>query len=71
MQPQRSHLLLPDGPVRGGVVMLHGLTDAPYSLRSIGQALVARGYYVVGLRLPGQGVPRMLCCVGLRCMCPC
>jgi len=39
----------------GGVVLLHGLTDSPYSLRSIGEHLAARGFRVVGLRLPGHG----------------
>ena len=43
------------GPSRGAVLLLHGLTDSPYSLRSIGDHLAARGYEVVGLRLPGHG----------------
>jgi Serine aminopeptidase, S33 len=42
-------------PVRGTVLLLHGLTDAPYSMRSTGQHLAALGYEVVGLRLPGHG----------------
>jgi alpha-beta hydrolase superfamily lysophospholipase len=40
---------------RGGVVLLHGLSDGPYSLRALGQTLHARGFHVVGLRLPGHG----------------
>jgi len=43
------------GPPRGTVLLLHGLTDSPYSLRSIGEHLAARGFEVVGLRLPGHG----------------
>ena len=39
----------------GGVLLLHGMTDAPYTLRTLGKALNARGYWVVGLRLPGHG----------------
>lgn len=35
--------------------MLHGLTDSPYSLRRIGELLYSKGFYVVGLRLPGHG----------------
>ena len=31
----RSYVLEPDGPPRGAVVLLHGLTDSPYSLRHI------------------------------------
>ena len=51
----RSADLPPDGPVRGAVVLLHGLTDAPYSLHAVGAALHARGFHVVALRLPGHG----------------
>ena len=40
---------------RGGVLLLHGLTDSPYSMRTLGEALHARGFHVVGLRLPGHG----------------
>ena len=45
----------PGQPVRGGALLLHGLTDSPYSLRSIGEHLAAEGFEVVGLRLPGHG----------------
>ena len=50
----RSFELRADSPV-GGVLLLHGMSDSPYSLRAIGQALHARGYQVLGLRLPGHG----------------
>ena len=40
---------------RGGVLLLHGMSDSPYSLRAIGKAMHARGYQVLGLRLPGHG----------------
>ncbi len=43
------------GAPRGVALLLHGLTDAPYSLRSIGEHLAAVGFEVVGLRLPGHG----------------
>jgi alpha-beta hydrolase superfamily lysophospholipase len=39
----------------GGALLLHGLSDSPYSLRAIGDRLHRRGYHVVGLRLPGHG----------------
>ena len=51
----RTFVLQPAGDPIGGVLLLHGLTDSPYSLRSFGRALAARGYRVVGLRLPGHG----------------
>lgn len=48
------HLPAPGTP-RGGLLLLHGLTDSPYSLRSVGEHLAQRGFDVVGLRLPGHG----------------
>jgi len=46
---------------RGTVLLLHGLTDSPYSLRRIGEVLRDRGFYVLSLRLPGHGtVPAAL-----------
>ena len=38
-----------------GVLLIHGLSDSPYSLRSIGQELHAKGAHVVALRVPGHG----------------
>ena len=46
---------LPHDNAIGGVLLLHGMSDSPYSLRAIGEALQQRGYYVVGLRMPGHG----------------
>jgi len=40
---------------RGAALLLHGLSDSPYSLRAVGEHLHARGFYVVGLRIPGHG----------------
>ena len=51
----RSYILEPDGPPAGAVVLLHGLTDSPYSLRFIGQHYRARGFLVLAIRLPGHG----------------
>ena len=39
----------------GGVLLLHGMSDSPYSLRALGKTLNKRGYQVIGLRLPGHG----------------
>lgn len=50
----RSFELAVDDP-RGGVLLLHGMSDAPYTLRAIALALHAQGHHVVGLRLPGHG----------------
>jgi len=43
------------GTPRGGVLLLHGMSDSPYSLRRLGHTLNERGFWVVGLRLPGHG----------------
>jgi alpha-beta hydrolase superfamily lysophospholipase len=40
---------------KGGVLLLHGLTDSPYSMRALAEIFSSRGWYVVGLRLPGHG----------------
>ncbi len=50
----RTFELVPEN-IKGGVLLLHGLTDSPYSLRRIGEILYSRGFYVLGLRLPGHG----------------
>lgn len=40
---------------RIGVLLLHGMSDSPYSLRQISHRLNKEGGWVVGLRLPGHG----------------
>ncbi len=50
----RSFLLQAENP-RATVLLLHGMSDSPYSLRSVGTALHENGYTVLGLRLPGHG----------------
>ena len=50
----RTFVLSQNEPV-AGAVLLHGLSDSPYSLRSIGQLLHQRQFEVTGLRLPGHG----------------
>jgi alpha-beta hydrolase superfamily lysophospholipase len=37
------------------VVLLHGLTDSPYSLRHVAQLYRDRGFVAIGIRLPGHG----------------
>ncbi len=60
----RSYVLEPAGEARGAVVLLHGLTDAPYSLRHIAQHYQNRGFVAVGIRLPAHGtVPAALTAV--------
>lgn len=57
----RSYILEPQGPAVGAVVLLHGLTDSPYSLRHIAKRYVAHGYVAIAIRLPAHGtVPAAL-----------
>lgn len=51
----RSYIAEPVGPVRGAVVLLHGLTDSPYSLRHFAGHFQAMGLLAVAIRLPGHG----------------
>lgn len=40
---------------RGVAVLLHGLTDSPYSMRATAETLKKAGYNVVAIRMPGHG----------------
>ncbi|HEX5046983.1 MAG TPA: alpha/beta fold hydrolase [Gammaproteobacteria bacterium] len=51
----RSFELAPPGAPRGSVLLVHGLSDSPYSVRAVAELFQQRGYYVVALRLPGHG----------------
>ena len=46
---------LPRGEPVAGALLLHGLSDSPYSLRAVGQLMHEAGAHVVGLCLPGHG----------------
>jgi len=50
----RSFEMAAESPV-GGVLLLHGMSDSPYSLRALAETLNQRGYWVLGLRMPGHG----------------
>ena len=36
-------------------LLIHGFTGSPWDMRPLGEALAARGYHVLGIRLPGHG----------------
>jgi alpha-beta hydrolase superfamily lysophospholipase len=56
----RSFRLQSDAPA-GAALLIHGLTDSPYSMRAMAEALHARGLDVTVLRLPGHGtLPSMM-----------
>lgn len=52
----RSFVLEPSGPPVGVAVFLHGLTDAPYSLRHLAEAYRGQGFLAIAIRLPGHGM---------------
>ena len=56
----RSFRLSVAQPV-GAALLMHGLTDSPYSMKALAEALHARGFDVTVLRLPGHGtLPSMM-----------
>ena len=56
----RSRVVIPASH-RGAALLLHGLSDSPYSLRTVGDLYLEHGFAVVWLRLPGHGtVPSAL-----------
>jgi alpha-beta hydrolase superfamily lysophospholipase len=50
----RSFELTSEVPV-GGVLLLHGMSDSPYSMRALAEKLAQQGYWVIGQRMPGHG----------------
>ncbi len=56
----RTVELHPEHP-KGGVLLLHGLSDSPYSMKALAHIFYRQGYYVLVPRLPGHGtIPGML-----------
>lgn len=51
----RSYVFDPEGKPKGAVVLLHGLTDSPYSLRHVARRYQEDGFVAVAVRLPGHG----------------
>ena len=51
----RSYTMEPAGTPAGAVVLLHGLTDSPYSLRHLARRYAELGWRAVAIRLPGHG----------------
>ena len=51
----RSYMLEPSGTPVGAVVLLHGLTDSPYSQRHIARFYQDHGFVAIVIRLPGHG----------------
>jgi alpha-beta hydrolase superfamily lysophospholipase len=62
----RSYELVPK-EIRGGVLLIHGLTDCPYSMKDLAELFYDNGFYVLSLRVPGHGtIPAALTTVTQR-----
>src|SRR5213075_133901 len=56
----RSFRLLQPRPI-GHALLIHGLTDSPYSMKALAESLHAKGFEVTVLRVPGHGtLPSMM-----------
>ena len=56
----RSFRLLHPKPI-GHALLIHGLTDSPYSMKALAESLHAKGFEVTVLRVPGHGtLPSMM-----------
>jgi alpha-beta hydrolase superfamily lysophospholipase len=51
----RSFVLEPAGEPLGVAVLLHGLTDSPYSMRHLAELYRSRGYVALVIRMPAHG----------------
>jgi alpha-beta hydrolase superfamily lysophospholipase len=50
----RTFEVLPER-LRGGALLVHGMTDAPYSVRPMAEVFRREGFYALCLRMPGHG----------------
>jgi len=46
---------LPVEDPRGGALLIHGLSDGPYSTRALAEQLHGMGYHTLVMRMPGHG----------------
>ncbi|MHC5085942.1 MAG: alpha/beta hydrolase [Planctomycetota bacterium] len=50
----RSFELVPER-IEGGILLIHGLTDSPYSMKDLAELFYQDNFYVLALRMPGHG----------------
>jgi alpha-beta hydrolase superfamily lysophospholipase len=56
----RTQQLVPK-EIRGGALLVHGMSDSPYSMRALARLCEQEGFYALALRMPGHGtVPAAL-----------
>lgn len=59
--PYNRSFRLSQASPAGGALLVHGLTDSPYSMKALAESLHRQGFEVTVLRLPGHGtLPSML-----------
>jgi alpha-beta hydrolase superfamily lysophospholipase len=51
----RSFERVPTTTPAAGALLIHGLTDSPYSLHALADRLASQGVYALALRMPGHG----------------
>jgi len=62
----RSFSIDTDNPT-GGILLLHGASDSPYSVRALAELFAEHGLYVAAFRLPGHGtIPAGLKTAGIE-----
>jgi esterase/lipase len=54
-QAGEPYLIIPENPLKPGVVLVHGFLASPAELKKMGQRLAALGHPVLGVRLKGHG----------------
>ncbi len=54
-QPHNRSSRRTPAQVKGAALLIHGLSDSPYSLHNVADVLFAQGFEVTVLRLPGHG----------------
>jgi len=65
--PYNRSFRLAQPAAAGQALLVHGLTDSPYSMRAMAQSLHTRGFDVTVLRLPGHGtLPSMMTSMSAR-----
>jgi len=52
----RSFVLEPAGTPAGAAVLIHGMTDAPFSMRHLAETYREQGWLAIAPRMPGHGV---------------
>ena len=50
----RTYEVVPE-TTRGGALLVHGMSDSPYSMRAVARVLQDEGFYTLALRMPGHG----------------